>query len=48
MNKYVYDVISCVSAAKKVAKMFVFMKILCDNTILYYNVAKILKNRMKS
>ena len=43
MNKYVYDVISCVSAAKKVADLFAFVKILCDN-----NVAKILKNRMKS
>jgi hypothetical protein len=35
MNKYVYDVISCVSAAKKVAEMFVFVKILCDNTIMW-------------
>ena len=38
MNKYVDDIVYCVSAAKKVAGLFAFVKILCNNTIQYNTI----------
>ena len=38
MNKYVDDIVYCVSASEKVADLFAFVKILCNNTIQYNTI----------